>query len=147
MLTVEAQIWRMSYTWPNFVVLHATDSWVSWAGEIRPLCRAYRVRIVFHLGTGFVGPAILPSNPRVTVERPLVHERVQSPSVPIPHHYPNPLCREQPVLCLFDPLVHEWSLDDAIADTTVPWTINWIACYEGWLATGHWAGGGRHDGA
>ena len=28
--------------------------------------------------------------------------------------------------------------------TIVPWTIDWLACYEGWLATGEWAGGGIH---
>ena len=33
---------------------------------------------------------------------------------------------------------------DAVADTTIPWAIDWLACYEGWLATGEWAGGGVH---
>jgi hypothetical protein len=26
--------------------------------------------------------------------------------------------------------------DDLIALTTVPWAADWLACYEGWLATG-----------
>ena len=31
-----------------------------------------------------------------------------------------------------------------VARIIVPWTIDWLACYEGWLATGEWTGGGRH---
>jgi len=30
-----------------------------------------------------------------------------------------------------------------IADTTVPWTAEWLANYEVWLATGEWHGGGE----
>jgi len=78
------------------------------------------------------------------VEAPLLRGRPESPGEPIPHHYPNRLCSEQPVLCLCDPLKSEWLPVDAIADTTVPWTIDWLACYEVWLATGNWTGGGRH---
>jgi len=88
--------------------------------------------------------AILPCNPRVTVEAPLLRGRPESPGEPIPHHYPNRLCSEQPVLCLHDPLKFEWLPVYAIADTIVPWTIEWLACYEVWLALGTWTGGGRH---
>jgi hypothetical protein len=49
-----------------------------------------------------------------------------------------------PVLCLFDPSACEWTPCDLLAETTVPWTIDWLACYEGWRATGEWTGGGRH---
>jgi len=51
---------------------------------------------------------------------------------------------ERPILCLYDPATNEWSPDKAIAKTIIPWTIDWLACYEGWLATGEWTGGGRH---
>jgi hypothetical protein len=47
-------------------------------------------------------------------------------------------------LCLFDPEAEEWSHDDLIAFTTIPWAADWLACYEGWLASGRWYGGGRH---
>ena len=33
-----------------------------------------------------------------------------------------------------------------IASTTVPWALDWLACYELWLMTGRWTGGGRHAG-
>ena len=53
---------------------------------------------------------------------------------------------EQPVLCLYDPLKREWRPVDAISDTIVPWTIDWLACYEVWLATGRWTGGRKASG-
>ncbi|WP_244438191.1 hypothetical protein [Afipia birgiae] len=34
-----------------------------------------------------------------------------------------------------------------IASTTVPWALDWLACYELWLMTGRWTGGGRHAGS
>jgi len=30
-----------------------------------------------------------------------------------------------------------------IADTIVPWTVEWLAAYEGWRATGTWYAGGH----
>jgi hypothetical protein len=33
-----------------------------------------------------------------------------------------------------------------IAETIAPWAMDWIACYELWLMTGVWTGGGRHAG-
>ena len=27
---------------------------------------------------------------------------------------------------------------------TVPWTIEWLAAYEGWRTTGQWTASGRH---
>ena len=31
-----------------------------------------------------------------------------------------------------------------IAATIVPWTVEWLAAYEGWRATGTWYAGGPH---
>jgi hypothetical protein len=47
-------------------------------------------------------------------------------------------------LCLFDAEANEWTPFHMIAETTIPWTLDWLACYEGWRATGAWTGGGRH---
>ena len=33
-----------------------------------------------------------------------------------------------------------------LASTTVLWALDWLACYELWLMTGRWTGGGRHAG-
>lgn len=31
-----------------------------------------------------------------------------------------------------------------LADTYVPWTMEWLVDFELWLATGEWLGGGEH---
>jgi hypothetical protein len=60
----------------------------------------------------------------------------------LPHVYwDHPI---RPALCLFDHETGEWSPFDLLADTTIPWVVDWLACYEGWRATGKWTGGGRH---
>jgi hypothetical protein len=61
----------------------------------------------------------------------------------LPHVYPP---AENPTLCLFDPRAGEWDGAMPIAETILPWALDWIACYEMWLMTGRWTGGGRHVG-
>ena len=51
---------------------------------------------------------------------------------------------DDPTLCLFDPAAYEWDPHLRIAETILPWSIKWLACYEFWLMTGRWVGGGRH---
>ena len=85
--------------------------------------------------------------PKVTVIQPRLHRREEEPDRPIPHHYVNKDDPELPLLCLFDPDAAEWDPSMSIATTIVPWTIDWLACYEGWLATGEWTGGGREHNA
>ena len=62
----------------------------------------------------------------------------------MPHVYFDDLDLTLSPLCLFDPDKNEWTRNDLIALTTVHWAADWLACYEGWLATGRWYGGGRH---
>lgn len=33
-----------------------------------------------------------------------------------------------------------------LADTIIPWTLDWLMHYEFWLATGKWRGGGVEHG-
>lgn len=46
-------------------------------------------------------------------------------------------------LCLHLP--SEFNSHMLIADTIIPWTIEWLFHYELWLATGKWHGGGEHS--
>jgi hypothetical protein len=39
--------------------------------------------------------------------------------------------------------MYEWTVGMSIANTIVPWTSEWLAHYEIWLATGDWQGGGE----
>ena len=80
----------------------------------------------------------------VIVVNPLLRLRARNQGDPIPHHYLNRVDPHRPILCLYDPDAEEWCATDLVAETIIPWTVDWLACYEGWLATGRWAGGGRH---
>ena len=143
-LTIRAQMERMRRAWPEFRVLGATDWYVSWEGPLRPLAMRYTVRVSMCFGRHLSNAVIVGYAPRVTVIDPLLRRRPEQPETPIPHIYPNKLCPDLPILCLFLPRSGEWSAREAVADTTIPWAIDWLACYEGWLATGEWAGGGVH---
>src|ERR1019366_2576583 len=47
-------------------------------------------------------------------------------------------------LCLYDPRENQWSPEDFIADTILPWTSEWLYFFEGWMLTDRWEGGGNH---
>jgi hypothetical protein len=53
----------------------------------------------------------------------------------LPHTY------SDDTLCLHE--IDDWTGSMYIADSIVPWTVEWLAHYELWLATGEWHGGGE----
>lgn len=61
---------------------------------------------------------------------------------PVPHIYPH----EGPgtKLCLWLPRAREWSAHMKLSETYLPWAAQWLDCFEEWLATGEWTGGGEH---
>ena len=133
----------MRQRYPNFRVIERTSRYVRWEGQLRPLSKMYTVQVDY-CRENKKGSAEGPRFPQVTVLSPLLRRRDEKSEEPIPHHYPNRDCPEQPILCLYDPAAREWRPRQSIAHTIIPWTIDWLACYEGWLATGKWMGGGRH---
>lgn len=58
----------------------------------------------------------------------------------LPHVYE----QRPPKLCLYLPRTGEWHEGKRIVDTIVPWSILWLFCFEDWLFSGEWAGGGQH---
>jgi len=143
-LSMQAQLQRMRRAWPDFRVLGATDWYASWEGRLRPLAMRYTVRVSMCFYRQLSNAVIKSHAPRVTVLDPLLRQRPEQPEGPIPHIYPNRWSPDRPILCLYLPGSGEWGLSDAVADTTIPWAIDWLACYEGWIATGEWTGGGVH---
>jgi hypothetical protein len=143
-LSVAEQATLMRRHWPEFPVVLETGWLIIWEGQLRPFHQSYRVRVFFCLGCELEAAEIVPAPPRVTVLDPALERRQETPDEPIPHHYSNEADPQRPILCLYDPREREWRLADAIAETAIPWTIDWLACYEGWRATGEWTGGGRH---
>ena len=142
-LTIWKQVELMRQRWPDFRELNRTGRLVRWEGRLRPLSQMYTVQIAFYRERK-KGSVERPLVPYVTVVDPPLRRRTEKPKEPIPHHYQNRNCPERPFLCLYDPAAREWYPRKSIAHTIVPWTIDWLACYEGWLATGEWMGGGRH---
>ncbi len=85
----------------------------------------YIVGIVYHLG----------QRPAVRVMEPKLQSRDgQRP----PHLYP------EEELCLYQPKYNEWTPAHIVSETIIPWVSEWLECYECWLITGDWPGGGEH---
>ena len=141
--TTMTQVRQMHRKWPKFEVMARGRGHVCWEGELRPFNKTYRIGIALRLtpsASGLPNPLVMALNPRL-------HGRTENPHEAIPHVYANPANPLLPLLCLFHPPTDRFDPCRAsVADTIVPWTTEWLACYEGWLATGHWFGGGvSHD--
>ena len=121
-----------------------TATSVVWHGSVRPNEIAYLIQIEAVIDHNDAEVQFLKA-PLVRVIRPRLQLRWDVEEAPLPHAYLDSQAPELSPLCLFDPANHEWTPDDLIADTIVPWACEWLACYEMWLATGRWFGGGRHD--
>lgn len=96
-------------------------------GTVQPteLSGPYKVHITYRL----------PNQPAVSlVDPPLQHRNGDWPD----HIYEN---RD---LCLYRPKYRDWTPARILAETVVPWISEWLACYEVWLLTGEWLGGGEH---
>lgn len=137
-LSIYAQVEAMRKQWSNLDLIDRQRNLAHWEGELCPLRKTYRVAILYQLSK----PRNRTSGPLVTVTDPLLRRRSADPKKPIPHVYGNRESPELPFLCLFNPHADEWHPRQKIAGTIVPWTVYWLTCYEGWLATGEWTGGG-----
>lgn len=157
MKPLEQQIERMRRRWPKFVCKQVDNTQALWFGSLRPVERQYEIAIRY----GYPIPASIDTYVRRYVRglspaewhRLIPVVRVISPPLklrhdaaeegPLPHVFLDSACPQLSPLCLFDPARNEWTHNDFLADTTVPWTAEWLACYEGWRVTGNWYGGGR----
>ena len=143
-LSTWKQTEQMQKNWSTFKVLQRTRWLVLWEGSLQPLCQTYTVQVLLQRNQNCNKADFPKTLPIVTVIEPLLRRRSEEPDSPIPHHYPNQDHPALPILCLYDPAAKEWHSGCSVARTIIPWTIDWLACYEGWLATGEWTGGGRH---
>jgi hypothetical protein len=141
---MDQQIARMRALYPGFALRFHGGWHVNWEGLLRPLAKTYRVRVSYFSKPKLDNMDLVPWFPQVWLIDPSLERRARHPEEPIPHLYAPVLgdCTKSG-LCLFDPDQNEWSRDMAIAETTLPWTIDWLVSYEGWHATGEWKGGGR----
>lgn len=133
--TVDEQIRTMREDWPDFRVLRDHQHDVArWRGPLTPRSRRYKVEIIYGLQFAIDGPIVRVLSPTLT-------RLPDNPEGSLPHVY---FRDTDPQLCLFDPAERGWSGWELISKTIVPWTSDWLTCYEFWLMTGVWHGGGRH---
>jgi len=141
--TIAEQVRAMRRRWRQFDLAEQTADRVVWFGSLVGIERPYRVAVEY--GLPGHGAEQWRRFPVVRVLSPELEPRFDAiEEAPLPHVYFDEKDVTLSPLCLFDPDANEWSHDDLIAETTIPWAADWLACYEGWLATGRWHGGGRH---
>jgi hypothetical protein len=142
--TLNQQIAAMRARWPEFEVSGLAGGRVIWFGSLIGLARPYRVMIEYGPPRVDASSPLLDRIPLVRVLSPRLEPRWNAvDEAPLPHVFFDKTDVTLSPLCLFDPDKNEWAPSMLIARTTVPWTVDWLACYEGWLATGRWHGGGR----
>jgi hypothetical protein len=144
-LAMAEQIARMRDMFPDLKHSEHCRWWTTWTGPLRPLHAVFTVRVQY-VRRYWVGDLKISNGytPEVTLVDPVLTLAHPVTSDPVPHVYWRHDRPERSTLCLYDPVAAEWSPDDFIAETIVPWACDWLACYEGWLATAEWTGGGRH---
>jgi hypothetical protein len=143
--TLDQQARAMRAYRPQFEHAMMPGGRIAWFGPLVGVARPYRVMIEYGPVSAATDAPLLERIPLVRVLTPRLEPRWDAPDeAPLPHVFFDKQDLSLSPLCLFDPDKDEWTPDDLIARTTVPWVIDWLACYEGWLATGRWHGGGRH---
>ena len=140
--TADQQIAAMARVWPDWRVLEHDARYIRWGGPLRPLLQTYAVEIRYRVPMLLERQEAALHQPRVSIVAPALRPRVGDSKGRLPHVYY--LDDGSIALCLLDPDAGDWSPADLIAETTVPWTIDWLAAYEGWRATGSWTASGRH---
>lgn len=144
--SVQDEIDEMRRLWPDFQVTGRCDHIVTWRGVLRPIRRPYEIRILYGPRFWLGRFRLLNRRPRVEIVSPDIVPCHPVTGENLPHVYAFPRNGQLSRLCLYDPAERDWFPGMPIAQTIVPWAAHWIACYEGWLATGEWTGGGRHPG-
>lgn len=139
---IDRQAAAMRATWPDFGLQRIDARRAVWKGRLRPFLLSYEVTVGYRAPTIIERIDPLRQQPIVRVTSPALKRRDGDPEGALPHVYwDDP---DHPALCLFDHETNEWTPFHLLAETTVPWALDWLGCYEGWRATGSWAGGGRH---
>ena len=128
--------------WPAFRIRRLDDRTAIWSGPLRPFMATYEVEVAYRVPLVVERLDPLRQQPRIRVVSPALRPRTGDPEGRLPHVYWS--SEGEPSLCLFDFETTEWTPGEFLALTTLPWSVDWLGCYEGWRATGDWTGGGRH---
>ncbi len=129
--SAQAQILAMKQKYPQFTFRKYGNGLVTWTGCLQPLMQTYAVLVAWHLKM---------SIPYVSLLEPKLSPRNKGSFAEIPHLLFDRDNPENSGLCLFDPEGSEWTHANLIADTTIPWTCQWLVYYELWQLDGVWRG-------
>lgn len=115
-----------------------------WEGHLTPIFQKYKIRITYIADPYFDNFTV--RNPRETiiVLDPPIGSNPRGTGDRAQHTYWWNCHPDFPRLCVHDPLADDWDADKPIADTLIPFTIDWLLWHEDWVATGLWRGRGRH---
>ena len=132
-LSMNEQAASMASVWPQFKkARRPRHGGTSWIGDVKPHLGVFKIEITYALDFDF---------PHVRVLSPTLRRLPDNVEGELPHVYWQD---GKPILCLFDPAQDEWDKSMLISRTTVPWSLDWLTCYEIWTMTERWVGGGRH---
>ena len=141
-MSIEAQIADMASFWPHLRLVAREGRARPGAGPYDRCCRPSTLRSSIERRSLSSDWTLACSSREVTVLSPPLRRRPGDREGALPHVYYGP--DGEVTLCMLDPDAGEWSPEDSVAQTTVPWIIDWLAAYEGWRATGQWTASGRH---
>jgi len=141
-MSIDAQISDMAALWPNMKLQTRGIDWAAWRGPLRPLLQTFDIGIYYRAPPAIEMVNIRALQPTVRVLSPPLRCRRGDAEGLLPHVYYEDDGNVS--LCMLDPDSDDWSPWDSLARTTVPWTIEWVAAYEGWRATNEWKASGRH---
>ena len=115
-----------------------------WEGHLTPIFQKYKIRITYIAYPYF--DAFRLGNPRecIIVLDPPIGADPRGTGERAQHTYWWDRDPAFPRLCVHDPVADDWDPDKYIADTLIPFTIDWLLWHEDWVATGLWRGRGRH---
>ena len=112
-------------------ILTSNKNELIWEGYLRPtpISKEYHVIIYYKIN----------HRPKVIV---CGEELEKLDAKDFPHKFCINVDKRTIQICLH--LYHEFNSHKLLADTIIPWAIEWLYYYELWLATGKWCGGGEH---
>ncbi len=102
-----------------------------WTGKVRPtvLSKEYTLIILYEFK----------KSPKVWITGDEL-ERIDDKN--FPHIYDRDIKNNMVRICLY--MNSEFNSSKLLANTIIPWAIEWLYYYEIWLLTDEWLGGGRH---
>ena len=102
-----------------------------WSGKIKPsaLSKEYTVFLSYRFD----------KSPKVWI---IGDELEKLDDANFPHKFDINPKNKMVQICLYR--YSEFNSSKLIANTIIPWTVEWLYYYELWLATGEWLGGGEH---